>query len=296
MDTIDISSDNTKGECNLKCQYSFQYSNSSCVVRNNATNIQLSYDKTNVPPVSFNSNKYNVENVSMYSPSIHKFNVNFTDGEIVIYHYPESGGQPLYVSIPIMSSGTTSGSSSLISNLVQAISTSAPSQGATSNLPVSNYNLNSIVPNKPYFSYTDTSNNNWIVYGKEHAIALSQSNISVLQNTLSPANSAVLCPAGPPVYMNSKGPAADVSGSDIYIDCQPTGASTEQTTTQSNSGGSSNSVDFDLSSITQSPYYNDIIQILITGLIVIALMILLYYGFKNITKLKKMSFNGSKGT
>ena len=58
MADLNISQDNVSGECNLKCSYSFQYSNSNCVAKNNGNTIVLSYDESNVPPATYNGNKY----------------------------------------------------------------------------------------------------------------------------------------------------------------------------------------------------------------------------------------------
>ena len=74
MADFNISQDNVSGECNLKCAYSFQYSNSNCVAKNNGDRIDLSYDESNVPPVTYNGNKYKVSGVSIIATSFFLFN------------------------------------------------------------------------------------------------------------------------------------------------------------------------------------------------------------------------------
>ena len=64
---INISRQSVVGPCNLKCAYSFQYPNSSCTATNKGIQegIDLSYDKTTIPPVTYNGNKYIVNGVNL---------------------------------------------------------------------------------------------------------------------------------------------------------------------------------------------------------------------------------------
>ena len=86
---INISPQNVYGKCDLKCVYNFKYKESSLTVKNNGVNISLTYDNSNVPPVLYNQEKYNVSQIMIFSPSLHLFNNNKVEAEIIIEHTPE---------------------------------------------------------------------------------------------------------------------------------------------------------------------------------------------------------------
>jgi hypothetical protein len=54
---INISPSNVKGRCDLKCSYSFKYSESNSTAKNNGVVIDLTYDSTSTPPVNYNNGK-----------------------------------------------------------------------------------------------------------------------------------------------------------------------------------------------------------------------------------------------
>ena len=108
---IDIGKDNIAGKCDLKCEFSFHYNNSSCIATNRGDYISLAYDYSSSPPVVYNSASYDVKEVRIYSPSLHSFNGSKADGEFIIIHNTSSGANPLFVCIPIKSSNTSEESS-----------------------------------------------------------------------------------------------------------------------------------------------------------------------------------------
>jgi hypothetical protein len=97
------------GYCDLKCDYSFYYQPTSCSVYINTletpvTSLNFTYDKnpTGMNQVLYNGIEYDVSMVQIYSPSIHFFDCNLTDGEIVIVHQ-SNNGLILNVCLPITS-------------------------------------------------------------------------------------------------------------------------------------------------------------------------------------------------
>lgn len=222
---MNISNDNVAGKCDLKCQYNFNYTGSTTVAKNEGFNISLTYERSKIDPVNFNNNKYYVQRILLYSPSIHLFYGSKSTAELVIEHYPTNGGQLLNVAIPIIQSSDYNSASTLLANIINAVALNAPSQGKSTTINTSNFSLQKIVPKKPFYSYTENSGIDWIVYGKENAISLNSSVISTLNKIISPETD-LLCPVGPLLFFNSKGPSS-VLGNDIYIDCKPVGASDE---------------------------------------------------------------------
>jgi len=266
---INIAASNVVGRCDLKCSYNFKYSESNSTAKNNGVMISLTYDSASVPQVIYNQQKYNVGTISIVSPSIHIFNNDVLPGEIIIEHIPVKGGNTLSVCIPFISSSDSSSASQLITEVISLVASNAPSDGDSTNLNITNFNLQTIVPKKPFFTYVQDTTD-WIVFGKLDAIPLSSSTISTLQKIITPYK--IGTPGGD-LYYNSKGPISGVEiGNGIYISCQPTGSSKEETAVEYNKTNTSRSID--LSDI----YNSTILKTIITAILGILLFIIIFYG------------------
>jgi hypothetical protein len=228
IEQLNISQDNVSGECNLKCSYSFQYSNSNCVAKNNGDSIVLSYDESNVPPVTYNGNKYKVSSVSIYATSFYLFNGKPAKGVVGISHTPIVGGAQMSVTIPIVSGNSSMPSSNILTNIINETANLAPKSGNKSVISVENYNLNNIVPKKPFYSVSSPGNES-IIYGIEYAIAIDADTIAKL-NSIITSGTFIFNAADFKIFYNPKGPNSSGSSSgndDIYIDCQPVNVSEE---------------------------------------------------------------------
>jgi carbonic anhydrase len=262
-ENINISMKNITGKCDLKCSYNFKYSESNSTAKNNGVNINLSYDSNNTPPVVYNSQKYNVAKIGIFSPSIHHFNGNTMPGELIITHNPVIGGNILEVCIPLTSSSESSSASNTLTEIISKVSTNAPSQGESTNLNISNFNLQNLVPKRPFFSYTNNSVD-WIVFGALEAIALNSTTITTLQQIIKPFP---IPTPGNELFYNSKGPSSGVQiGDGLYISCQPTGSSEEKIAVAYDK--QSTSVDF--SNIFQSPIFRTLILIIVGCILFVA--------------------------
>lgn len=290
---INISQQNVQGKCDLKCSYNFKYSESNTTAKNNGLMISLTYDNSSVPPVLYNNEKYTVSTIMIISNSTHLFNNINASAEIIIEHVPVSGGPLLFVSIPIINSSESSTASNLITEIIQSVATNAPSDGDSTNLTLSNFTLQDIVPNKPFFSYTDNGNNNCIVFNIANAIPLSSATLSTLGNIIQqyPSGSAL----GGNLYYNSSGPnSSNNVGEGIYISCQPTGSSEEETDVTY----SKNSTSFDLGNAFNNPTVFIIILVLIGCVGFVLIFICLNFGYNYLTsdaiKLPNLGFNMNK--
>jgi hypothetical protein len=223
---INISKSNIQGKCDLKCFYNFKYSESNLTAKNNGVMISLAYDNATTPPVIYNNEKYTVSTISIVSPSIHIFNGTKAVGEIIIEHTPVTGGSELHVAIPFTSSSESITASNLLTEVINDVAANAPSNGESTNLNISGFTLQSIVPKKPFYSYTsDDHKVNWIVFDILDAIPLSSTTLTTLSSIIQPFH---LPTDGSELFYNSTGPNASNIGSDgIYISCQPTGSSKE---------------------------------------------------------------------
>jgi hypothetical protein len=246
-DNINISQENVQGNCDFKCAYNFNYTDSNSIAKNNGVSINLTYDNNNEQAILYNNQKYTVSDISIVSPSLHIFNNSNADGEIIIKHSPVAGGEQLIVCIPITKSSETSTASNLLTEIIKTVSLKAPNLGETTNLNITGFNLKYIIPNKPFFTYTNTSNvgpGNYIVFDLLNAISLNNDTFLKLNKIIS---EFPLPTPGESLFYNSKGPNSTgnaAAGEGIYISCQPTGSSEEETTVTYNKS----QISYDLSS------------------------------------------------
>ena len=241
---INISMSNIIGKCDLKCSYSFHYSNSSCIATNRGDYISISYDKSSSPPVLYNTISYDVQEIRLYIPSLHSYNDSKTDGELVIVHTSNTGAKPLLVCIPVKSNNTSSDSALFFKTLIDTVASSAPSDGETTTVNVPTFNLDLFVPKKPFFSYSATEpyqpcteNVDYIVFSPL------QASLDIMPDTLAKLQTIILSnpydvKTGPNLFYNEKGPRMGGGGGEIYIDCQPVGSSDESTEIVTDMGSS----------------------------------------------------------
>jgi carbonic anhydrase len=284
---IDISMSNILGNCDLKCSYSFHYSNSSCVATNRGDYISMSYDKSSYPPVSYNASGFDVKEIRLYTPSLHSYNGVKTDAELAIAHTSNTGAAPLLVCIPIKSNNTSSGSALFFKTVIDSISSNAPSDGETTTVNFPKFNLDSLVPKKPFFSYSATEpyqpcseEVNYIVFSPlESSLDMMPESLTKLQSIIQ--SNPYDIKTGPKLFYNENGPTkGGAEGGEIYIDCQPVGSSDDTTQTVTDTGGSP--YPLTLKDILN----NKFVQIIIGSLIFIALLYAVKYTL-NVVKAPK---------
>lgn len=262
---IDINVKNIAGKCDLKCAYNFKYLNSSCVVTNRGEYISIAYDASSTPPVTYNNVGYNVNEVRIYSPSIHTFNGIYAVAEMIIIHVSNKGTKPLLVCVPFIKDNSETKSSSIISNIVNTMTNSAPSDGESTTVYMDDFTLDAFVPKKPYFSYTAiqpyqpcVGDVDLIVFGIQVANScISEDTLSKL-NTIISANSYTI-KSGPLLFFNAKGPGSSGLTDEIFIDCKPIDRDSEQVKITTNISSSSSSSSVDMNDIINSPAFQVIV-------------------------------------
>ena len=274
---IDISMSKITGKCDYKCSYSFHYIDSSCVATNRGDYISISYDKSSSPPVVYNTNGYDVKELRLYTPSLHSYNGSKTDGELIIVHSSNIGSNPLLVCIPIKSNNSSSMSASLFKQLIDTIAASAPSNGETTTINVLKFNLNYLVPKKPFFSYSATEpyqpcaeEVEYIVFGTQNSLDILSESLATLQTIIT--SNPYDIKTGPNLFYNEKGPIAGGSGNEeIYIDCQPVGSSDETTEIVTDMGSSSYPTTF------KDWLKNPVVKLILGALLFIVILLLVKY-------------------
>ena len=252
---LNISSSNVSGNCDLKCAYNFKYPNTTLVAYNKNIYILLTCEAQNTPPVTYNSEQYNVQSIILISPSIHEYNGAKAPGEISITHTPENGGNDLIVSIPLFESTNSNTATTLITEIITDVASSAPSEGESTNINLNNFTLQDIVPSSSFYNYTLNEDNNItnnIVYGLNNGIPLTQSTLSTLASII------VQFPSDIPntdLYYNKGGPNSSGSdiGEGIYISCNPTGSSESNTNVEIKNQTTNN-----IASILNSPIFTQV--------------------------------------
>jgi len=275
---MNISSNNIIGNCNLKCDFAFNYSNSSCVATNTGAGLTLSYDQTNNPPVSYNGNKYQVSSIVLLPSSTYLYNNNRADAEITIMHVGVNSGNTFNVVVPIVNSPSSGQASAILSNIINNVASQAPNSGQKATVNLSNYSLNNIIPNKSFYSFSPSQKMTVIVYGLDNAISLDVASLTKLKSLFpkySPPSSSST--KGPSLYYNPNGPSNTSGGSsssnDIYIDCQPVDESDENVDVSASKLGASLTPKFDFGEWIMGIFKSVIFQ---SFMLAIVLLVVLY--------------------
>jgi len=226
---IDIVHHSTE-KCDLKCDYLFNYIQSSVRVENRGDHLIFSFDHSNDAPVMYNSEKYNVGRMRLYQPSLHTWNGQRAKAELVIEHSAVAGTKNLLVCVPVDISGKREGA---LDTIIEQVAKTAPNQGGITNIVLPSFTLNNIVPRSSFYSYKGTlpyspcnGVYSYVVFGLNNGIGITKNTETLIKKliTVSPY-SIKRTKSG--VFYNSKGAGSLVgnkNGEDeIYIECHPTG-------------------------------------------------------------------------
>lgn len=224
---INIPTSKSVYPCDLKCAYNFAYGNSSCNIKNEQNYISLSYDKNrDAKSITFNTLKLYVQEVRLYCPSLHKYQGQQAAAELLIIHGGD--GANLIVSVPLVAGSKISKGGALLNGIIEQGVPRITNLGESASLGIDNYNLDHIVPSRPFFSYTGTlpyppctGKYNYIVFDKVNAINISTNSLKQLKKIISPYSAAI---RDTEPFYNKLGPNVEGGGdSEIYIECKPTG-------------------------------------------------------------------------
>jgi carbonic anhydrase len=216
-------------KCELKCRFHFNYGNSGCTVVNNTTHLSVRYDGTS--DVVYNNQKYTATELLLFKPSLHTFNGVRAAAEVLLRH--KNGTNELFVCIPITQVGAASTGSTLLSQIIN----NAPlEKNAASTFSVPDFNANLLIPKSSYFTYTGTSlyanctsqQFNYVVFHPRNGfISLPAEDLTYLGKLVQTNNVPNLQGK---LFFNETGTNSNGFSGDgeIYINCQPTGASEEE--------------------------------------------------------------------
>jgi len=240
--TINIDTTVKAENCNMYCDYKYDYNDSSCVLYNLGTTLKIKYDLKSdgtVPQAFLNKKKYNVSEIYICQPSINTYKGDRADIEFIIIHEGDNK-DILYVSIPFVISAGSSSSSNLksggivLDNIINEFSKQTVGKKIVADdgyqININNFNLNNFIPNTPYyFSNIDTASckRSTILFDMlKSGQTISQTAVDKLNTLLVKDRDKIFpVPGKHTLYINSNGPNFQGKATDdkIYIDCQPTG-------------------------------------------------------------------------
>lgn len=249
---VNIKHDSSTLTCDLTCNFMYKYNISGIIATNKRSYISLKLADGESQTVTYTSNSgvgscsnfssgggnYNVEEIRIYSPSLHTYNGKNSDGEIIIYHNNIIGGKNLIVCIPISSSGNlTNNATTQLTTIINYMSKISNNNDGDI-IQGLNFNLNDFIPNNYYYTYTATlpyypctNCVDYIVFDNTIGIInLSKNTLSNLKNIISNNNITTNNITSDHEFTYSKrkpnygSPDPDKN---IYIECNPTGSDGE---------------------------------------------------------------------
>jgi carbonic anhydrase len=226
--------------CDLKCEYGFKYPQSGLNITNRGEYLSLKTDSSNSPPVTYNTNKYEVADMRLYQPSLHSYGGKKADAELIIVHNNVSTQGNLLVCVPILvgTSSSNADSLSLFDTIISEVAKTANSPGTKTTVNIPTFSIGKFIPQKPYYSYNGTlpyspcnGEYDYVVFSKDNDASLDMSPTAYasLQQIIT-ANGSTTNNNKNGVFFNKNGPTT-LSGpagkGDVYMECLPTGSEGE---------------------------------------------------------------------
>ncbi len=226
---------NVGGSCEYKCSLQLKYPDLSSLTFNRkdytgSTNISFS-PNNNSESVTYNGTSYSLQQARIFIKSCHNFNGSPVQGELVLQHKITNSSDEnntLFICVPIIEG---SGQSILDDLLLRSKNTGGAVPFTTS--------FATFIPRKTYYNYksnplfvsslcNDENNKNkanYVVFDKLHALTINKESIDYLTEYSENTYSGKLDAYPAKDVFKSVSPPGDVGIEDIYIDCQPVGAS-----------------------------------------------------------------------
>ena len=230
---INISTTANVLSCEVFCSYMHQYKDSACTATYFPDHIKLSYDATTSAAVTFNNEGYNVREVNIYAPSVHTYNDNSADAEMLIIH--DGAGKKLIVSIPLVQSNATGASAKILDDIIGKFSSTVDKTKTNDSqlINVQNYNMENFIPNSPYYFYMGGApfspcdgQYSFVVFDKTKSpVTIGSDTLKTLTALIQPSGIGAISRSD--YYYNSSGPnvkpGSNGNKDEIYIECNPAG-------------------------------------------------------------------------
>ena len=236
---------NYKSTCDRLCKFNYEYPQSNLSVLNQGSYLKIGYENSSTPSVIFNNVEMSVNEIRLYRPSLHQYNGNNADAELIIKHI--GNGSNVLVCVPISISASKTASSDLLDTILTNTLSKAPNQGESTQININNFTLNDFVPTASFYSYKGTlpydpcsGSYNYVVFDKRDGAQISTSAYSNLSKLISKQTTEI---KQNEFFYNKTGAVEGLNandlGDDYYLECNPTGEEGEILySTMPTSGGS----------------------------------------------------------
>ena len=225
---INISEKDYTDDCSLKCLFKYDYPKCpSSTIKNKGNYLEISYDKVKA---TYNNTEIIVDDIRIYAPSLHKFNGENSDAEMVISHMDM--GVSLLVCIPIVLSSIVNDASTNLNYIISQAASKTSNIGEEAVISIKNFTLNSFIPKKaPLYSYNASlpyspcnGSHDYVVFmPNKSPVFISPKTLGLFKKVILAHDSTIK--PNKNYYYNSRGALFSQEDSDdIYIECHPTGA------------------------------------------------------------------------
>ena len=220
--------------CDAKCAYSFTYADSTTNGIKYNDYISLTYENGTTDPVIYSGASYYVQEIRIYTPSLHAYNGKKTEGEMIIVHKAKAPDlNDLLVCVPIKLSPNVTKGSQLLASIIETMAPIAKGDTTSTQIHLDGFNLAKFIPKTPYFSYKGSlpyqdcgGMIEYIVFSINNGfIDISANTLNKLISCIS-ANLYDIQKGNGRLFYNERGPGTAM-GDQIYIDCKPTGLEEE---------------------------------------------------------------------
>jgi carbonic anhydrase len=253
---MNITKDKIQGPCTLLCDFNHNYGTYTPNVTNNSNFLSLNYTSPTLkPPVIYNDLGYNVSEIRIYQPSLHKYNGTHAIGEILIIQ--GGNGKNLITSIPITEGGKNDKGSSQLTTLLEEAAIRIGKENESMTFSGGAFSLDNFIPNRvPYFSYTGTlpyspcnGKYAYVVFDLQHALNIPSHIVSKLQKIIKPTTVQSTIGNNYLFYNKDGANSRENNRDQIYIDCQPVNEEGELLVKESS--GSNNDSDVNMEEIME---------------------------------------------
>jgi len=252
--------------CDVTCKLNVLFRDPLSFTMKNEGN-SIRFTPTSTPTsglLKYNSNPYSLVQLSIYNQSLNTTQGVSGDGEIQLEFSADTNSDPnkVSLSIPLIKRGSTTSSSTLLTNMIEAAKNTISSAGETALSEP--YEVGNFIPSKPFYQYnTNSGSQTRIIYREEDGIGITDDTYTVLSGLITKHNLPVFHLNNMsknetmPIFFNNTGSintegfinnifksikegfthnfkeGLENSGKDdIYIECKPTGEEGEKTTLQ----------------------------------------------------------------
>ena len=219
-------------KCTLKCSYIFGYPLTDLTVENKGDYLRFGPDPQQNPPVNYNNEKYMVQEIRLYQPSLHTWGGQHTTAELIVVHTNITTGTGLLTCVPVSAGAAITPGSDVLSSLLSRASDSAPNKGGNAGVvKLPTFTCGKFVPySQPFYSYVGTlpyepcsGVYNYVVFWDDSAIGVDSATASKISHVISKNSYSTKENPGGLFYNPTGAVNSEVSGDGIYIECQPTG-------------------------------------------------------------------------